>query len=176
MRADPHPNPLPRAGEGEIPGVGFRQAGGVPVSVSDSLSRVRERVGVRVQRARALRHQATDAEQYLWRHLRASQLQGHKFRRQHPVGPYFADFACIASRLIVELDGGQHASGDGMARDAARSRFLQSQGWQVLRFWNHQVLTELPGVLQVIVQTLLNPHPHPLPQAGEGEITEGYWS
>lgn len=132
---------------------------------------------MRVQRARALRHESTDAEQLLWRHLRASQLQGHKFRRQHPIGPYFADFACIDSRLVIELDGGQHAAEAAVSRDAARSEFLFSQGWRVLRFWNHDVLTELQAVLQTIAEALQqNPHPNPLPLAGEGEITEGYLS
>lgn len=145
--------------------------------VTASLSRLRERAGVRVQRARALRHESTDAEQLLWRHLRASQLQGHKFRRQHPIGPYFADFACIDSRLVIELDGGQHAAEAAVSRDAARSEFLFSQGWRVLRFWNHDVLTELQAVLQTIAEALQqNPHPNPLPLAGEGEITEGYLS
>lgn len=155
-----HSHPLTLAGEG----------------APDSLSRERERAGVRVQNARALRHHATDAEQLLWRHLRARQLDGCKFRRQHPVGLYIADFACVEKWLVVELDGGQHASESGLGHDTARTRFLQSEGWHVLRFWNHQVLTELPAVLQVIAQALSTPHPRPLPPAGEGEITEGYLS
>ena len=85
-------------------------------SLSDSLSRVRERAGVR---ARALRRQQTEAEALLWRHLRSRQVLGLKFRRQHPIGPYFADFACIDIGLVIELDGGQHADDSAAALAAA---------------------------------------------------------
>ena len=141
-----------------------------PVS---SLSRERERVGVRVgakvQSARSLRAHETDAEQTLWRHLRARQFHDYKFRRQHPIGPYIADFACVQERLVVELDGGQHAQADERAHDTRRTQFLHSQGWRVLRFWNHEVLTELAGVLQAIALGVEGyPHPNPLPLAGEG--------
>ena len=132
---------------------------------------------MRVQNARALRANATDAEQALWRHLRANQMLGCKFRRQHPIGPYIADFACVARHVVIELDGGQHAEEQGMAHDAVRTQHLQSQGWRVLRFWNHEVLTELAAVLQVIAQALHeDPHPHPLPHAGEGENKQGLLS
>ncbi|SDM29934.1 adenine-specific DNA-methyltransferase [Oryzisolibacter propanilivorax] len=131
---------------------------------------------MRVQNARALRQQPTDAERLLWRHLRAQQLGQHKSRRQHPIGPYFADFACVAARLIVELDGGQHAHGDGLAHDQQRTQFLQSQSWRVLRFWNHQMLGETDAVLQVIAQALTDPHPSPLPHAGEGVEIQGHTS
>ena len=141
-------------------GEGWRQA--------DSLYRVRERAGVRVQNARALRASGTDAEQALWRHLRSRQLNGHKFRRQHPIGPYIADSACVEARLVVELDGGQHAQADALKHDERRTQFLLAQGWHVLRFWNHDMLAEPAGVLQTIVQALAHPHPHPLPPAGEG--------
>ncbi len=152
----PHPSPLPPAGEGGKP------------APAGSLSRWRERAGVRVQNARALRANGTDAEQTLWRHLRSRQLDGHKFRRQHLIGPYIADFACIEARLVVELDGGQHAQAGAVEHDERRTQFLQDQGWHVLRFWNHEVLMELAGVLQAIAQVLNRPHPNPLPPAGEG--------
>ena len=128
-----------------------------------SLSRVRERAGVRVQNARALRASGTDAEQALWRHLRSRQLNGHKFRRQHPIGPYIADFACVEARLVVELDGGQHAQADALKHDERRTQFLLAQGWHVLRFWNHDMLAEPAGVLQTIVQALAHPPPPPPP-------------
>ena len=117
---------------------------------------------MRVRNARALRAQGTDAERVLWRHLRARQFDGYKFRRQHPIGPYFADFACVRERLVVELDGGQHAQADDQTRDARRTQFLQAHGWRVLRFWNHEALANLDGVLQVIAMALARPHPDPL--------------
>lgn len=155
--AHPHPGPLPPAGEGEN-----------RAARTGSLSRERERAGVRVQNARALRANGTDAEQALWSQLRSRQLAGRKFRRQHPIGPYIADFACVQAKLVVELDGGQHAQADALEHDERRTRFLQNQGWHVLRFWNHEVLAELAGVLQAIALALDHPHPSPLPPAGEG--------
>lgn len=108
----------------------------------------------------------TDAEQALWKRLRLQQT-GHRFRRQHPVGPFVADFACIAQRLIIEVDGGQHGSESDIHRDAC----LHRMGFSVLRFWNTDVLLNIDGVLQVILQRLSQAHPHPdlPPQAGEGD-------
>lgn len=132
---------------------------------SGPLSRVRERVRVR---ARSLRKDPTDAESLLWYHLRDRRLGNHKFRRQHPIGPYFADFACLEAKLIVELDGGQHV--DAATYDESRTRFIETQGYRVLRFWNNEVLTQTDAVRERILQALqeANPHPSPLPQAGEG--------
>ncbi len=101
-----------------------------------------------IDRARTLRRDSTDAEKRLWRALRESGLG--KWRRQMPVGPYFADFACFAERLIIELDGGQHSPDV----DAARTRFLESQGYRVLRFWNNDVLANIDGVLTSIDNAL----------------------
>ena len=84
---------------------------------------------------RRLRRETTDAERALWRFLRGSRLGGLKFRRQHPIPPYIADFCCIERKLIIELDGSQHTPGG----DSSRTRFLHSQGWRVLRFWEHAV-------------------------------------
>ena len=137
--------------------------------VSNSLSRTRERAGVRVQRARALRQSSTDVEQLLWRHLRARQLDGAKFRRQHPVGAYVLDFACVEHGLAIELDGGQHAEPHQLQHDSQRTAWLQQQGWRVLRFWNHDVLQQTSEVLAQVLQALT---PGPLPQAGEGGTTE----
>jgi adenine-specific DNA-methyltransferase len=86
----------------------------------------------RVDRARRLRRNQSDAEGVLWRHLRNRGLGGRKFRRQHPIGPYVVDFVCIEDRLIVEVDGGQHA--DPACGDAARTRWLEAQGYRVVRF------------------------------------------
>ena len=134
---------------------------------SSSLSRSRERAGVR---ARALRQNSTEAERLMWSHLRDRRLAGHKFRRQHPQGPFFADFACLDARLVVEIDGGQHFEPDAVAADARRTAALQQAGFEVLRFDNRQVLAETDAVLAVIMERLQarSPHPNPLPQAGEG--------
>ena len=116
-------------------------------SLSDSLSRVRERAGVR---ARALRRQQTEAETLLWKHLRSRQLLDLKFRRQHPLGPYLADFACIEIGLVIELDGGQHADEGAAAQDTARARCMAAAGFATRRFWNHEVLQQTAAVLESI--------------------------
>jgi len=87
----------------------------------------------------------TEAEKRLWVRIRDRQLEGFKFRRQHPVGRYVADFACIEAKLIVELDGGQHADNP---KDLERTVWLESQGWCVIRFWNNEVFENLDGVLE----------------------------
>lgn len=94
----------------------------------------------------------TDAEKLLWRALRGKQLSGHRFRRQHPVGRYITDFACIEQHIVIELDGGQHQA--SLQYDAERTAFLGQHGWQVLRFWNNDVLNNLEGVLTVIAEHL----------------------
>lgn len=101
---------------------------------------------------RRLRKSMTDAERRLWRALRNRQLAGHKFRRQHPIPPYVADFACVERGLIVEVDGGQHS--ERTEADAARTRALQAQGFRVLRVWNNEVMANLEGVLAVILRAL----------------------
>lgn len=101
--------------------------------------------------ARALRRAQTDAEKLLWRHLRARRLQGVKFRRQYPLGPYIVDFVAVQSRLVIELDGGQHLHNLG---DEARDAWLSQCHFHVLRFWNHEVLGNLDGVLITIVHAL----------------------
>ena len=102
-------------------------------------------------RARSLRMTMTDAERRLWSALRARRLQGFKFRRQHPVGPYIADFVCLAHRLVIEADGGQHAES---AYDARRTAWLESRGWRVIRFWNNDVLTNPTGVQETVLSAL----------------------
>lgn len=108
----------------------------------------------------------TDAERRLWTALRDRQLDRVKFRRQHPLGPYVLDFFSEELKLVVELDGGQHADSKV---DAARTAWLTSRGCKVLRFWNNDVLRNLPGVLDTIRSAFPTaPHPGPLPK-GEGE-------
>ena len=119
-----------------------------------------------VDRARRLRVGQTDAEQKLWRHLRNRQMQGWKFRRQHEIDRYIADFACPDAGLIVELDGSQH--GEQVIYDETRTRKLETMGCRVLRFWDNDVLTNIEGVLEVILAALASPAPHPSPLP-EGE-------
>jgi len=126
------------------------------------------------EHARQLRKNLTDAEQRLWRCLRYRQLNGRKFRRQQPIGPYIVDFVCFENRVVVELDGGQHA-GRSIA-DEKRTRWLEAQGFHVVRFWNHEALTGVEVVLTVINQALgfaESPHPVPSPTGGEGVTLKG---
>ena len=109
------------------------------------------REGHKRDAARRLRKAMTDAEHRLWHRLRNRRLAGGKFRRQHPVGPYVVDFACVEARLVVELDGGQHA---GSLADAVRTRFLAAKGWRVLRFWNDDALLRTEAVLAAIHDVL----------------------
>ena len=104
-----------------------------------------------VERARRLRKSDTAAEQKLWEALRSRRLNGMKFVRQLSIGPYFADFACRSKLLIVEVDGATHGSDAEVAYDAARTAFLEREGWIVLRAWNHDVFTNLNGVLETIL-------------------------
>ncbi|MFQ5610590.1 MAG: endonuclease domain-containing protein [Anaerolineae bacterium] len=100
------------------------------------------------QRARELRQQMTPAEKTLWQRLRNKQLNGFKFRRQHPLGPFIADFYCPACRLVVEIDGDIHDLQP--ERDAARTERFEQYGYRVIRFRNEQVLDDLEGVLTAI--------------------------
>jgi BirA family biotin operon repressor/biotin-[acetyl-CoA-carboxylase] ligase len=102
--------------------------------------------------ARQLRRDMTDAERCLWRHLRAHRFASEKFRRQEPIGPYTVDFVTHRSRLIIELDGGQHA--ERVEHDRERTRWLESRGYRVIRFWNNQMLTETESVLEAIALAL----------------------
>jgi very-short-patch-repair endonuclease len=101
-------------------------------------------------RARQLRAAATDPEARLWRHLRRSPVLGSHFRRQVPIGPYVADFACMAARLIIEVDSSQHADAAIEARDLARTHWLEQEGYRVIRFWNNDVTKNMKGVLEAI--------------------------
>ncbi|HSY85483.1 MAG TPA: endonuclease domain-containing protein [Verrucomicrobiae bacterium] len=102
-------------------------------------------------RAQLLRKRMTDAERRLWSKLRMRQVEGFRFRRQAPVGPYVVDFICLELKLIVEVDGGQHA----MPRaDAKRTAWLESEGYRVIRFWNNDVLKNTEAVLQSLYEAL----------------------
>ncbi len=119
--------------------------------------------------AKSLRKNATNVETILWNHLRTKQIEGLKFRRQQPMGEFIVDFACFEKRLILELDGGQHAR--EREEDCKRDSWLRGQGYRVLRFWNNQVLENLDGVLETIRRACLdNPSPQSPPaRGGEGQ-------
>lgn len=94
-------------------------------------------------RAKSMRRKMTDAELKLWNELRAHRLMGLGFRRQFPVGRYIADFACPEKKIIVEVDGSQHAEEKQSAVDAVRSAELEQDGWTVLRFWNNEIMRDI---------------------------------
>ena len=119
---------------------------------------------------RQLRKNMTEAELRLWQHLRNRQLAGFRFRQQHAYGNYIIDFVCLEAMLVIEVDGGQHAAASD--RDQARTNDLNAAGFKVLRFWNHEVLTETHAVKESIWRALRErTHPHPdLPLEGEGTV------
>ncbi len=116
------------------------------------------RVDSRVHNARRLRRDVTDAEKKLWRHLKLIPLDSGHFRRQATIGPFYADFACHEHRLVIEVEGGQH--NQAATADAARTEYLQSNGYRVLRFWNNEVLGNIDGVLTVIPTSSARSTPH----------------
>ena len=111
------------------------------------------RTSSKTDRARRLRGAATLVERKLWSRLRGAQVGGFSFRRQHPIGPFIADFYCAPLKLVIELDGDQHAERRGY--DAARTRFLESKGIDVLRFWNTELTTNFDSVLESIHREIL---------------------
>src|ERR1019366_5656117 len=122
--------------------------------------------------ARALRKNSTDVESLLWAELRDHRLSGAGFRRQVPIASYIADFVCHAARLVIELDGGQHFSDDQEAADNRRSTIIEAKGFHVLRFSNHDVMTNRTGVLETIASAIeasgTPPPPPPPPHRGRG--------
>jgi len=118
--------------------------------------------------ARRLRSCMTEAEKAFWLQLRDRRFTGFKFRRQFPVGPYFADFLCWQVKLIIELDGGQHA--EQVVYDRQRTRFLEQQVFTVIRFWNNEISQNWEGVAQIILQHLQScPSPQPSPRGIGGK-------
>ena len=110
--------------------------------------------------ARMLHRNATPAEKRLWNCLRAGQLGGFQFRRQFPIGGSIVDFCCRARHLVIELDGSQHADAAGVTWDRERTRLIAARGYQVVRFWNEDILTNLDGVLEQIFVELRQPPPN----------------
>ena len=137
---------------------------------------MREAKTMRTARSRKLRQHSTTAENRLWNRLRSRALSGCKFVRQEPIGPYTVDFVCREHRLVIEVDGGQHAEN---AADLARDQWLNRHRYRVLRFWNHDLIRNTDGVLETIAAALFvgtPPHPtgpratragRPLPASGE---------
>ena len=132
-----------------------------------------DRVPLR-QHARTMRHIPTDAEKKFWRMVRDRRMGGYKFKRQHPIGRYIADFVCIEGKLVVELDGGQHA--ERREYDTERDAFFESQGFRVVPFWNAEFLKNQDAVARQLLTQLdggKTPSPQPSPplRGGEGEVT-----
>ncbi len=120
-----------------------------------------------IYRAKLLRNNMTDTERLLWAKIRNRQIHGYKFRRQCPLGKYIVDFVCHGKKVIIELDGSQHAVQEEY--DQQRTAWLESEGYKVIRFWNNDVWQNIEGVLEVICSALIHP-PHPVlpPQGGGG--------
>lgn len=130
--------------------------------------------------AQRLRQNLTPHEIMLWRHLKRIPVCGTHFRKQVPIGPYVADFACLSAKLVIEADGSQHSLSSGLRHDETRTRWMKNQGYTVLRFWNNQIAENLESVLETIQAHLKHfsetdltpprhaPHADPPPQ-GEGE-------
>ena len=122
---------------------------------------------------RGLRQAMTDAERQLWRALRAKQIAGYKFRRQHPFDDFILDFVCLDKKLVIEVDGGHHS--EQIEADAVRTDKLVKAGFRVLRFWNNEIIREFEAVKERIwmeLQKPNEPHPHPDPLL-EGEGAKG---
>ncbi len=130
----------------------------------------RFRLDRRTEEARALRNNATLHEAMLWRRLKGSQLEGLKFTRQLPIAGFKADFACRSNRLVVELDGSQHA--DAVEYDAIRTGDIELAGYRVIRFWNNDLTNNMDGVLETILTAARDlerePTPQPPPACGRG--------
>ena len=110
--------------------------------------------------SRELRNNATEAERKLWVYISARKLAGVRFNRQFPIGPFICDFVSRSAKLVIEVDGGQHAV--DVAKDEARTAYLQAQGYRVIRFWNNDVLERIEGVVTEIERALADmPSPNP---------------
>jgi very-short-patch-repair endonuclease len=121
------------------------------ISNQDSNSRA---VPLPYHRARDLRRNQTDAETKLWYQLRAKRLEAYRFRRQFPIGNFIVDFCCKEHRLVIELDGSQHSEAEALARDKRRTLALEAKGYRVMRFWNNDVLQNVAGVIDAILEAL----------------------
>jgi very-short-patch-repair endonuclease len=148
--------PLPLAGEGWGGGVSA-----LGLSMVDPEHPAWKVAAQLRSNARALRRNSTDAERILWSELRGNRLSGASFRRQVPIERYIADFVCHAAMLVIEVDGGQHFSDEGERADARRSALIETKGFKVLRFSNHDVMTNRAGVLETIAAAVAERAPTP---------------
>ena len=98
--------------------------------------------------AKNLRKNQTEAEKLLWKHLKAKQINGFKFRRQHPMGKFITDFICLEKKLVVELDGGQHVL--NKEKDIERDKWFYNEGFEVLRIWNNEIFHNINGIMEAI--------------------------
>ncbi|OLD50145.1 MAG: hypothetical protein AUI42_04685 [Actinobacteria bacterium 13_1_40CM_2_65_8] len=133
------------------------------------------RDSISVDRSRKLRREQTAAEKRIWSRLRGKRFLGYKFRRQHAIGTYIVDFACLRSRLVIEIDGDSHGEDHAAELDGARTAWLQTQGLRVLRFWNHSVIEDIDSVMESVYYALecdAVPAHAPLPD-GEREFQRG---
>ena len=139
-----------------------------PQEVSPLPAGERARVRGKPQKSRPqqLRTNATEAEQRIWYFLRNRQFEQFKFRRQHSIGVYIVDFVCLEQKLIVEIDGGQHA--ERVQYDERRTNALRAKGFRLLRFWNNEVMQNTNAVLETILAEM-NAGPSPLPSPRNGE-------
>ena len=117
-----------------------------------------------IHRAKSLRKNQTEAERFLWTHLRTRQIGGYKFRRQQHVGCYIVDFVNLERKVVIELDGSQHSDISHQSYDSMRDEWLNREGYTILRIWDNEVFANLGGVLENIRQALLSPSPSPSPQ------------
>lgn len=128
---------------------------------------------LRVVKARGLRREMGEPEKRLWQQLRQFRQGTSHFRRQAPIGPYFADFACHEQRIVIEIDGETHGDPNAMAQDEIRGDYLRARGYLVLRFWNNDVMNNIDGVMMAIHDALAAQEPPPLtpPRAARGRGT-----
>lgn len=150
-------SPSPLAGEGQP---------------ARSDGRERGRKKLLRDRAKSMRSSATGAEHRLWQILRAKRFAGYKFKRQLPIDHYIVDFTCLTARLVVEVDGGQHAES---ARDERRDAYLRAQGFRILRFWNNEIFDNEEGVAARLSDALQSPLPNPSPAEGRGANGAFQW-
>ena len=139
---------------------GARGRGDRPSSLGRTLSTMKTDQ-TPIALARHLRRAQTGAERAVWARLRNRQLEGARFRRQQPIGPYLVDFVCFEKRLIVEIDGGQHNEEGAAVRDEHRTTWLRGRGFEVIRFWNNEVMADLEAVVEKIRQALGASSPSP---------------
>ena len=137
-----------------VPSPGGGGSPAKPAGWGESMTEQRAIDSFRRATARRLRASSTAAEILMWCHLRKLETKGTHFRRQVPIGPYVADFACMASRLVIELDGSQHGEEPNKSRDERRTRWLEAEGYRVLRFWNNDITENPTGMMELVYAAL----------------------